>query len=132
MSNDIMVVNNEFNDFCSMVVNSDNDRQVLFNAISATPHKLSDYINKVIKVKDVYVETVKVKDRKGEIVDAPRVVLIDVNGEGYGCVSQGVYGALRKLFVVFGVPTWNDPVPVEVKQVQGKDSNRILTLSVKF
>ena len=59
----------------------------------------------------------------------PRIVLIDDKGESYQCVSNGVWGSLKKMFAVYGAPTYEEPINVVVKQVKVKRGT-MLTLEV--
>ena len=83
-------------------------------------------------VKDVYAETLELVNKEtGEFEKAPRIVLIDDNGEAYECVSVGMFSALKKLIATFGEPTWEQPIPVVVKQEKVANGS-MLTLSVQF
>ena len=106
------------------------EKAALYNAMSNPDHKVGDYINQRIVVKDVYVETVELTDDEtGDVVVAPRIVLIDMDGSSYQAVSKGIFGALQRLIQVFGEPTWEDGIPVIVRQVSlGK--NQMLTFDV--
>lgn len=116
--------------FCSLNPTTDEDRAKLFNAMNNPEHRLSDFINKVIRAKDIYVEIVDCTNKEtGEVTRAPRVVIIDDMGKGYQCVSVGVFSALKKIIQVYGAPTWNKPVKVEVKNIN-KGSRSMLTLNV--
>ena len=87
-------------------------------------------IGKIINVKDVFVEEVRFADEEtGEITFAPRIVVIDTNGESYQAVSVGVMSAFKKLFQLFGQPTWPEGIPLEVKQVKN-GKNNILTFAI--
>jgi hypothetical protein len=81
-------------------------------------------------VKDVYVEVIDLTDEDtGESVQAPRIVLIDTEGKTYQAVSKGIFGSLAGLFKVFGEPTWEEGLPLTVKQISlGK--NQMLKLEV--
>lgn len=115
--------------FCSLAANTQEEKAQLFNLMNAPQHRLSDMINMTIEVTDIFVETVQCANKDGEITLTPRIVLIDKNGEGYQCVSMGIYGALKKLFSIYGVPHWEEPLPLTVKQVT-KGEYKILTLAV--
>lgn len=115
--------------FVSMDVQTDDDRKLLYNAMSNPDERLSDMIGKVIMVKDVYCEQVEVTKRDGTPDVAPRTVLIDANGISYQAVSTGIFQSIKRLCAVYGMPTWHDPIPVEVRQLTRKE-NRILTLAV--
>lgn len=117
--------------FCSMRAETPEEKVTLFNALNNANNKIRDNVNKELMIKDVYVEKVFCIDEKtGEKTCCPRTVLIDENGEGYTAVSIGVFSSLKKLFQIFGVPTWEKPVCIVPKLVN-KDSKSITTLSVK-
>lgn len=116
--------------FCSMKAETPEDKANLFNATNNPAHRISDYINSVIKVKDIYCEVVNVTNREtGEISSCPRVVLIDEKGEGYQAVSYGVFSALKKMMAIYGLPTWEPAIPIKIQQIT-KDKNKMLTFSV--
>lgn len=115
--------------FCSLTATTPEEKAKLFNLMNAPQHRLSDMINMTIEVTDIFVETVQCANKDGEIILTPRIVLIDKNGEGYQCVSMGIYGALKKLFSIYGTPHWEEPISLTVKQVT-KGEYKILTLAV--
>lgn len=116
--------------FCSLTPKTDKDRALLFKAMNNPDHRLGDFINTTINVKDVYVEVVNCTNQEtGDISQCPRVVLIDENGEGYQCVSLGIFSALKKLFQIYGTPTWSKPIPLLVKQIT-KGERKLLTFDV--
>lgn len=116
--------------YCSMRQGTMAEKAALYNATSNPTHKVGDYINKGILVKDVFVETIEIEDEDThDTIIAPRVVLIDTKGESYQAVSKGIFNALARLITAFGEPTWADGLPVIVKQVSlGK--NQMLTLAI--
>lgn len=118
--------------FCSVKTETMQDKALVFNAANNPQHKVSDFINKKIMVRDVYAETLELVNKEsGEVEKAPRIVLIDENGEAYECVSVGMFSALKKLIATFGEPTWDEPIPVVVKQEKVANGS-MLTLSVQF
>lgn len=121
----------ESNDsFCSFTAETPEDKAKLFRIMNSPEKRLSDCINETIVVKDVYCEKVQVVNKEtGVVSSCPRVVLVDKDGIGYQSVSFGVFGSLKKLFQVYGVPTWEPGIPVKVKQIS-RDKNKILTLTV--
>ena len=85
--------------FCSITPKTNDEKATLFKAMNNPDFRLSDMINKVIKVKDVYVEVVDChNDETGEVTQCPRIVFIDDKGVGYQCVSIGVFSALKNYF----------------------------------
>lgn len=116
--------------FCSMTANSKEEQVKLYNAMNNPDERLSDCINMTLNVKDIYVEIVTcTNEETGEQTQCPRIVLIDAEGKSYQCVSIGIYSAIKKAIQVFGVPTWHEPVKMEVKQVT-KGTRKMLTLNV--
>lgn len=117
--------------WCSLAAVDDRDRVTLYNAVT-TPVKLSDYINMQITLRHVYVEVIHVvNDETGEMVAAPRVVLIDDKGVGYQTVSTGIYNAVKRLMMLFGMPDeWAQPHKVEVQNVNLPNGRHTITLRV--
>ena len=117
--------------YCSMTATTEDEKAQLFNATNNPDFRLADMINTVISVKDVFVEAVECTNREtGERTACPRIVLIDVDGKGYACVSLGIFSAIKKLFGIYGEPcTWKTPLKVVVKQVT-KGERKMLTLNV--
>ena len=120
----------ESNAFCSIKEDSLEAKKLVYNASNNPTHKIDDYINKEIALKDVFVEIIELaNENTGELEQAPRIVLIDDKGESYQCVSTGIFGSLKKLMAIFGEPTWEEPIHVVVKQVKVKRGT-MLTLEV--
>lgn len=117
--------------FCSMKANTAEEKAKLFSAMNNPEKRLADCINEVIKVKDIYAEVVNCTNvETGEISKVPRIVLIDEKGVGYACVSIGIFGAVKKLMQIYGVPTWNTPIPLKVRQIT-KGAKKMLSLDVQ-
>lgn len=116
--------------FCSLKAETPQEKATLFRIMNSPEKRISDCINQTISVKDVYCEVVQVANKEtGEVNRCPRVVLVDKDGIGYQSVSFGIYGSLKKLFQVYGVPTWEEPVPVKVIQIS-REKNKILALTI--
>lgn len=117
--------------FCSIQGGTHEAKAAVYNASNNPKHKVGDYINKVILVKDVLAEQIElVDDETGEVQTAVRVVLIDTKGESYQAVSTGIFNALKKAIAIFGAPTWEEGLPCLIKQVSvGKGS--MLTFDVQ-
>ena len=117
---------------CTVKGDTPEEKALVFNAANNPQHKINDFINKRIMVKDFYAETLElVNEETGEIEKAPRIVLIDDQGEAYECVSVGMFSSLKKLIAVFGAPTWESPIPVVIKQEKVKNGT-MLTMSVQY
>ena len=127
MTNEMMILD-ESNVFLSL--KADEDKKIIANAIVSADHKLGDYINKVIRVTDVYVEpTTFINDETGETSTGHRVILFDENKISYETCSTGVFNALKRIISVYGLPTWDEPLEMEIKQVQRKE-RKIMTLKI--
>ena len=117
--------------FCSMSAKTQEEKIKLYQAMNNPEKRLSECINLEIKMKDVYVEVVNLIDEiTGQQIKAPRIVIIDDNGVGYTCVSIGIFSALKKIFQIFGVPTYSKPLTVIPTQIT-RGANKILTLNLK-
>lgn len=116
--------------YCSMLADTVEEKAILYQAIANPEKRISDCIGQVINVRHIYLETVNVHQDDGQIVPAPRVVIIDDKGIGYQSVSLGVFRALKKLVAIFGEPqSWDGPLPLVVKQLTtGK--NRTFTFDI--
>ena len=116
--------------YSSFVAESNNDKAKLYNALNSPEVRIADHIGKEINVKDVIIEPVEIVDEKtGEVRTTPRVTLIDVNGHTYTATSYGIYNSLKRIFGLYGSPTWEDGIPVRVRQITN-GANRIFTLDI--
>lgn len=116
--------------FCSMKAETREEKASMYNAMNNPDKRLADCINMQIKAKDLYIEIVNcTNEETGEVNACPRIVIIDEKGVSYQAVSIGIYSALKKAIQVFGAPTWDEPVTLEVKQIT-KGSKKMLTLNV--
>lgn len=117
---------------CSVKAETPQQKALVFNAANNPQHKVADFINKKIMIKDIYAESLElVNQETGEVDSAPRIVFIDDKGEAYECISVGMFSALRKLIATFGEPTWEEPIPVIIKQEKVTNGS-MLTLSVEY
>lgn len=114
---------------CSLKPTNDKERSALFKAANNPDKRLSEMINMTINVRDVYVEEVTCKNQYGDTQVCPRIVFIDDKLVGYQCVSLGIFGALKKLFQIYGTPTWKTPLKLMIKQINKGDKS-LLTFDV--
>lgn len=117
--------------FCSLTANTPKEKAMLFKAMNNPEKRIGDCINMTINAKDIFCEVVECINPNGEKQKCPRIVIIDDKGVGYQAVSLGVYSAIKKIFQVFGTPTWAEPLPLEVKQIT-KGDRKLLTFDVNF
>ena len=129
MNNTVLTHLNNAESYCSIKGDSREALVAMYNAINSPDHKLSDFVGKKLNIKDISIERVEnMNDETGEMAANARVVLIDENGESYTCVSSGIYSAIKKLVAVFGEPTWEPALPVEVQNLSTKKGRKTMTL----
>lgn len=98
---------------------SPEERKTVFNAMNNPTYKISDYINKIIKVENVLVQVNDLlDDETGAINRVPRVVLISPDGTSYTATSKGIFNSVVNAFNAFGAAPWKGGIDFEVKQVQ--------------
>lgn len=119
--------------YCSMKVESLEDKKKLFNYINNPAKRISDCINEVIEIKDIYLAEIDITDKEtGEVSVCPRTILISSDGQAYQAVSIGIFNAVRNMIFLLGEPTfWECPMPIKIKQIT-KGANTILTFEVLF
>ena len=129
MNNTVLTDLNNAASQCSIKGYSREALVAMYNAINSPDHKLSDFVGKKLNIKDISIERVEnMNDETGEMAANARVVLIDENGESYTCVSSGIYSAIKKLVAVFGEPTWEPALPVEIQNLSTKKGRKTMTL----
>lgn len=129
MNNTVLTDLNNTESYCSIKGDSREALVAMYNAINSPDHKLSDFVGKKLNIKDISIERVEnMNDETGDMVANARVVLIDENGESYTCVSSGIYSAIKKLVAVFGEPTWEPALPVEIQNLSTKKGRKTMTL----
>lgn len=104
---------------CSIEPSGDRKKDAqIFSALNNPEYRLSNFINKRIKVSNVLVEVRDLlNEETGEIETVPRTVLIDENGKAYQATSKGIFNALKNAYEVFGKAPWEPPLEIEVKQI---------------
>lgn len=121
--------------FCSLDNSTREGAIKMYNALNAPAGRVGELIGKTILVSDVIVEPISLTNEDGSTSETVRLALITPEGKAYTCVSVGIYNAVKKLIAVFGLPTWADPLPLEVKQItrKGRDGQprNVLTLVLK-
>ena len=129
MNNTVLTDLSNAESYCSIKGDSREALVAMYNAINSPDHKLSDFVGKKLNIKDISIERVEnMNDETGDMVANARVVLIDENGESYTCVSSGIYSAIKKLVAVFGEPTWEPALPVEIQHLSTKKGRKTMTL----
>jgi hypothetical protein len=118
--------------YTSLGNETNEEKQVLYKAMSNPDKRLADCINTVIYAKDLFMEMVDMTNSEtGEITSCPRIVIVDKDNVSYQSVSFGIYNALKRVISVFGAPTWDEPIPLKVIQVT-RGEKKMLSLDVQF
>ena len=117
--------------YCTLDDSTMQGKKQLYKIKNRPDHNIADYINKQIRVKDIYIDVnqrvAKDGENAGVIENKPRTILIDENGESYiAGVSIGIYQAVREIIRTFGDPaTWDEPLTVTVVQVRTARGNML-------
>lgn len=126
------LVGEQKSSFTSLKNETNEEKQIMYKAMSNPDKRLGDCINQVIFAKDLFMEEVNmVNEETGEVTTCPRIVIIDKDGVSYQSVSFGIFNALKRVISVFGTPTWEQPIPLKVIQVTRKEK-KMLSLDVQF
>ena len=132
MENFALTIKNmeEVGSFCTMPVETEENKAIVYNATTAPEFRVKDCINEVIELAHFAVTMVEVTNKEtGEVSTAPHITLIDAEGNGYACTSVGVFNALRNIVQAFGMPdTWGHPRKFRIKQVTKSAEVSYLTL----
>lgn len=116
--------------FCSIKAETRQEKALLFKAINNPDKRIADCINMTINAKDLFCEVVQVRNEDTEeVTSCPRIVIIDDTGVAYQSVSVGVYSGMKKLIQIYGTPTWDEPLPLIIKQIT-KGKRSLLTFDV--
>lgn len=118
--------------YCSKVVETEEDKKALFNALETCDVLLNDIVNQEIDIKDIYVEESQVFDEESGVVKPKyRTIIFDSTGKTYATGSYGIYNVLKKIIKIYGLPTtWENPLKVKVVKRPIKNGKQSLTLSL--
>lgn len=116
--------------YCSKMVEKEEDKKELFNALETCDALLNDCVGQEINIKDVYCEEREVTTDEGEIKKKYRTILFDMNGQTYATGSYGIFNIMKKLFTIYGTPTWENGVKVKVAKRPIGNGKSTLTLTL--
>ena len=117
--------------YVSFKPETDEQKAALYKAMNQPDRKMGDFINTKIKVVDLYIEVVEIADEEtGEMNQLPRVVLFTDDGTTYASISKGIFNAVKRLCAVYGMPHWENPIPLKIIQTTAKN-RKFLTLIVE-
>lgn len=124
---DFNAFNRETNQFVSFRAEDMKSKARLFNAMNQPKYKVSDMINKKIKLKDVILMNVTMEGEDGEQDTGIRSVLIDADGNAYNATSNGIFSSLTNLYMIFGTLHFEEPLEIMISQIPTKRGS---TLSI--
>ena len=124
---DFNAFNRETNQFVSFRAEDMKSKVRLFNAMNQPKYKVSDMINKKIKLKDVILMNVTMEGEDSEQDTGIRSVLIDADGNAYNATSNGIFSSLTNLYMIFGTLHFEDPLEIMISQIPTKRGS---TLSI--
>lgn len=120
------------NVYCSKLVETEEEKKQLFNALETCDALLNDCVGTEIELKDIYVEERQTVDEEtGELKTKYRTILFDVNGQTYATGSYGIYNIIKKIVRIYGLPTeWENPLKVKVAKRPIGNGKQSLTLTL--
>lgn len=131
--NELTVFSNKVeNIFCSKKLTNDEEKKNLFNSLESCDVLLNDCVGQQINIKDIYCEVREVCDEDtGEVKPKYRTILFDIDGKTYATGSYGIYNVISKIISIYGKPTWEDGILVEVTKRPIGNGKSTLTLILK-
>lgn len=117
--------------YSSLKTDSFTDRVKVAQALT-TSKPIADNIGTEFGLADFIVQSVQIADENsGEINEAPRVTLIDSEGNAFHGTSVGLLSAVRNLIAYVGEPsTWPEPVKVKIVEERGRRGYRFMTIKL--
>ena len=117
--------------YCSKITKTAEEKKDLFNALESCDALLNDCVGQEITIKDVYCEEKQVVDEEtGETRVKYRTILFDVSGQTYATGSYGIFNVMKKIFAIYGYPTWDEGITVKVSKRPVGNGKTSLTLTL--
>jgi len=115
--------------WCSMLVESQADRELLFKARHGQTQDLSNWIDKTINVRAVIAHWAStVNSKTGELDEFPRIVLIAGDGTCWESFSVGIRDCVRDLVFTFGQGPWEPALMLRVYTIKTKQPSPLQKL----
>lgn len=103
----------------------------IYNALNNADTQVEKMINKEIMLTDVLAHALTLPDMNtGELRECLRIVLIDENGVGYACISEGIASSLQKIMATIGSAPWNPALKVRPVYQTTKKGYKVMTLEI--
>lgn len=105
---------------------------LITQALGAEVPPLSQLIGKVMKLSAVITHPIEMTvEGTGELVPAVRMVLIDVKGDMFACVSMTALTAVGRILHMCGDGPWFPPLEVAVSQARTRKGYIIYNLTLQ-
>jgi len=113
------------------ITGEDFDARLALASALTSSDPVADHLGETILLTDyVITEAQFVAKDTGELVTAPRVVLVGEDGKAYHSVSVGMLTALRNIRLAVGSLWGQKPVPVKVVRQKGNNGFFFHTINV--
>lgn len=126
---------NETKKLTTLDLSKNENKVLLYNALQNCDLLLKDCKNQKIKMCNVYIEEYKkenLDEKTGEVkkVSKFRTIIFDESGKTYATGSYGVYNSIRQIVGIFGNPSNENPILVEVgeRDIDKNKKSLILTM----
>lgn len=98
------------------------DKIALLNALDSADKRVTDCIGQVITVKGIYAETHYSKKKEKQVC---RTLVIDDQGVSYATGSFVFMNSLKAIMDVFGAPTDEEPLKIQIVEKPMERGNAI-------
>jgi len=99
-------------------------------ALGTADYTADDLKQVPFPVQNIVVHSVKIESEDGGVINAVRTVLISPDGKTASFVSGGILSSLRNIFSLFGIPPYDEPLNMIVKETKTRKGWRTLNLIV--
>lgn len=125
-------LNNPDAAFYSSIKNDTFDGRIQVAQALSSSQPLSDNLGVEIALKHFIVQAVQISDdATGNVNEAPRVTLVDADGNAFHATSVGLLASVRNLIAQVGEPeTWERPIKIKVVEERGRRGYRYQTIKL--
>lgn len=118
--------------YCTMDVNTKENKAKLFNATENADVLANDCINEKFTLVDVYLEKIPFTDEEtGELKHKYRTIMFDQDGKTYATGSYGIYNSVAKILSIYGIEFLHDEgLEVQIVKGSAKDGKSKLLLKI--
>ena len=125
----IQALNNPDSGFYSSITSTDFASRLKVASALTTSKALDDHLGQTIKLVNFIVQPVDLADDNGTVETAPRVVLIDAEGNAFHATSVGLLSSLKNIVSALGAPeTWEHPIGISVARQKGNNGYSFFTI----